>query len=81
MAALPGLADYGVALALTLVVEVPLYAALLRTFAGLPWREGARLGAAANLVSHPLVFLVAAPLLAPALGTVVALVCAEVLAV
>jgi hypothetical protein len=78
---LPGLAAYCAALLLTLLVEVPLYALLLRTTAKMTWWQGARLGAAANLVSHPLVFLVAAPLLAPRLGPVVALVCAEALAV
>ena len=43
--------------------------------------HGARLGAAANFVSHPLVFLVVAPLLAPHLGPTGALACAEVVAV
>lgn len=81
MAPLPSLSDYGAALALTLLVEVPVYSALLRAVAGVRWRDGARLGAAANLVSHPLVFLVAAPLLASRLGLVAAVVCAEVLAV
>ena len=81
MARLPSFADYSVALVLTLLVEVPLYSVLLHAFAGLRWRVGARLGATANLVSHPLVFLVAAPLLAPALRPVGALACAEVLAV
>jgi hypothetical protein len=75
------LADYGAALALTLLVEVPVYSALLRALAGVRLREGARLGAAANVVSHPLVFLVVAPLLAPLWGPVAALVSAEVLAV
>ncbi len=81
MAPLPRLADYSAALVLTLLIEVPLYAALLRTFAGVRWRHGARLGAAANFVSHPLVFLVVAPLLAPHLGPTGALACAEVVAV
>jgi hypothetical protein len=81
VADLPSLSDYGVALALTLLVEVPVYSALLRAVAGVRRRDGARLGAAANLVSHPLVFLVATPLLAPRLGLVAALVCAELLAV
>jgi hypothetical protein len=81
VAQLPSFADYSVALVLTLVVEVPIYAAMLHVVTRLPWPQGARLGAAANLVSHPLVFLVAAPLLAPRLGPLAALVCAEVLAV
>jgi hypothetical protein len=81
VAPLPSFADYSVALVLTLVVEVPLYSALLHALAGMRWRQGARLGLAANLVSHPLVFLVVAPLLAPTMGPVGALVCAELGAV
>lgn len=81
MGRLPGLGPYVVALGLTLALETPVYATLLHVTAGLRWLQGARLGLAANAVSHPLVFLVIAPLMAPRCGAVGALAIAETTAV
>ena len=72
---------YLLALALTLLIEVPVYGLMLHAFAGARWSDGARQGLVANLVSHPAVFLLATPLLAPRLGPASALAVAEVLAV
>ena len=44
---------YLVALAVTLAVEVPLYALALRYALGVPTRRAIRLGVAVNLVTHP----------------------------
>jgi hypothetical protein len=62
------LLSYGLALVLTLALEIPAYALLLRYALGVSLRSGAAAGGRANLVSHPLAFLVVMPLLAPQLG-------------
>ena len=67
-----------VALALTLVIEVPIYALLLRTDLEVspPW--GFRYGIGVNLVSHPIAFLVVTRILDPTVGVVAAVVIAEI---
>jgi hypothetical protein len=47
------LARYAAALALTLAVELPVYAVLLAAGWQVPWRRSVTLAAAANLVTHP----------------------------
>ena len=74
-------AAYFLALLLTLAIESPVYAALLRLVDGVRWRDGLRDGAAVNLISHPLAFLVLAPRLIPALGVTAGVLCIEVLVV
>ncbi len=64
---------YWVALALTLVIEVPAYGSILRYGLGVSARQGLAAGTAVNLVSHPLAFLLVMPLLAPRLGFLPAL--------
>jgi hypothetical protein len=81
VAALPGMWIYLLALALTLLIEVPVYGLMLHAFAGARWRDAARQGLVANLISHPTVFLLVTPLLAPRLGRTSALAVAEILAV
>lgn len=75
---------YPQALALTLVIEVPIYAAALGPMARasggptLSWPRTLYLGVVANLVSHPIAFLVILPLLVQLTGRTVALVLVEV---
>lgn len=69
---------YIVALALTLAVEVPVYALGLAAVGDARWPGAGATGLRVNLVSHPLAFLVAFPLLAPALGALPALVAVEI---
>lgn len=61
---------YVAALAITVAVETPLYAAGLRRIGTPPpaWRRAAFAGAAVNLVSHPVGWLVLWPLLEPRVG-------------
>jgi hypothetical protein len=47
---------YPTALALTLVVEVPLYALALHAGWRLPWWRGALLGVAVNALTHPVLW-------------------------
>jgi hypothetical protein len=75
---LPGPAIYLAALALTLAIEAPLYALGFAVVTGTRWQRGGTTGLRVNLVSHPLAFLVAFPLLAPLLGTMAALVVVEI---
>ena len=74
-------AAYLLALFLTLALESPVYAALLRLVDGLRWRDGLRHGIAVNLISHPIAFLVLAPRLIPALGITAGVLCIEALVV
>jgi hypothetical protein len=53
----PGGQSYAWALALTLAVEVPIYAAALRAARLLPIGPAAVVGLAVNLVTHPFVWL------------------------
>ena len=69
---------YLVALALTLAIESPLYALGFARVRGTTWRRGGSTGLRVNLISHPIAFLVAFPLLAPALGARHALVAVEI---
>jgi hypothetical protein len=69
---------YIVALALTLVVEMPVYALGLAAVGNVRWPSGGATGLRVNLVSHPLAFLVAFPLLAPRVGTLPTLVAVEI---
>jgi hypothetical protein len=72
------------ALALTLTIEVPLYVAVLgppgAALRGpaLAWGRACRYGFVVNLVSHPLAFLVAYPLLRHLVGRTVSLILVEV---
>jgi hypothetical protein len=61
---MPGTLTYPVALAATLVVEVPVWAMLLHVVVRVPWRRALLIGVGVNLVSHPLFWFV----LTPALG-------------
>jgi hypothetical protein len=56
------------ALALTLAIELPAYAGILRRGLNVSVRQGLAAGAAINLVSHPLAFLVVMPRIASTLG-------------
>jgi hypothetical protein len=60
--------SYLAALTLTLVIELPAYAGLLRRGLSIPVRQGLAAGAAINLTSHPLAFLVVMPRIAASLG-------------
>jgi hypothetical protein len=68
---------YLAALGLTLMIEVPVYASVLRRGLTISSRRGLTAGAAVNLVSHPLAFLVVMPALARPLGFFPALVVIE----
>lgn len=59
---------YAAALSLTLIIEMPAYAGVLRHGLNIRTRRGLIAGAAVNLVSHPLAFLLAMPALAGPLG-------------
>jgi hypothetical protein len=63
----PALA-YGVALLLTLAVEIPLVAAGLRRWYRVRAPSGVLVGAAASLLTHPVVWFVLPGLVAPVLG-------------
>jgi hypothetical protein len=52
------LVPYAQALALTLAVEVPVYAVALRWAGLLPWGRALAVAVGANLVTHPLVWLI-----------------------
>jgi hypothetical protein len=71
---------YLVALALTLAIEVPVFALLLGMFAGVPRPAAALAGGVVTLITHPLVFLVLFDPLAGALGDTPALLLAELTA-
>ena len=66
------------ALALTLAIETPVYAWGLATRSGTPWRRAGMTGVRVNLVSHPIAFLAAFPLLREVIGSPAALVVVEV---
>ena len=59
---------YLAALALTLVLEMPAYATVLRRGMTITPRRGLAAGAAVNLISHPVAFLIVMPVLARPLG-------------
>ena len=69
--------SYAAALGLTLLIEMPAYAAVLRRGLGIATRRGLAAGAAVNVISHPLAFLVVMPALARPLGFFPALVVIE----
>lgn len=62
------LAGYLAALGLTLIIEVPVYSTALAHLLAVPRLPAIAAGVLLNLVSHPLAFLVLAPLLDPPLG-------------
>jgi hypothetical protein len=68
---------YAAALGLTLIIEMPAYAGVLRHGLNIRTRQGLIAGAAVNLVSHPLAFLLVMPALAGPLGFFPALVIIE----
>ena len=65
------------ALALTLIIEVPAYAALLRSGLRISAQRGWRAGVAVNLISHPLAFLAVMPWITPVFGFLPALAVVE----
>jgi hypothetical protein len=68
---------YLAALGLTLLIEIPVYASVLRSGLSVSARRGLAAGAAVNLISHPLAFLIVMPALARPLGFFAALVVIE----
>jgi hypothetical protein len=68
---------YVFALALTLLIEMPVYASVLRCGLSISARRGLAAGATVNLISHPLAFLIVMPALARPLGFFAALVVIE----
>jgi hypothetical protein len=68
---------YVAALGLTLLIEMPVYASVLRCGLTISARRGLGAGAAVNLISHPLAFLIVMPALARPLGFFPALVLIE----
>ena len=69
---------YALALLLTLAIEVPVQSAVLHHLGEISWRRAWRAAAIVNLVSHPLAFLVAVPLLRHPLGETAAILLVEV---
>jgi hypothetical protein len=59
---------YAAALGLTLLIEMPTYAVVLRCGLSIRSRGGLAAGAAVNLISHPIAFLIVMPALARPLG-------------
>lgn len=78
------MASYPQALALTVLIEAPIYVVSLgpvaRAVRGpvLPWHRALMLGILVNLASHPLAFLVVFPLIEQTLDRTAALVIVEV---
>jgi hypothetical protein len=68
---------YVAALGLTLLIEMPVYASVLRGGLGISARRGLAAGAAVNLISHPVAFLIVMPALDRPLGFFAALVLIE----
>jgi hypothetical protein len=68
---------YLAALGLTLIIEVPAYAAILERGLRIGARRCLAAGAAVNLVSHPVAFLIVMPALARPLGFFPALIVIE----
>jgi hypothetical protein len=69
---------YGVALALTLAIECPIYVSALARFADCRPTSGALRGVGVNLISHPLAIGVSLPVLAVLIGFWWALIVVEV---
>jgi len=65
------------ALGLTLLIEMPVYASVLRCGLSISARRGLAAGAAVNLISHPLAFLIVMPALDRPLGFFAALTVTE----
>lgn len=70
-------AAYATALGLTLLIEVPAYASVLRCGLKIRTARGLAAGAAVNLISHPLAFLIVMPVLDRPLGFFAALAVTE----
>jgi hypothetical protein len=70
-------AAYAAALGLTLLIEVPTYASILHSGLNISTRRGLAAGAAVNLISHPLAFLIVMPALDRPLGFFAALAVTE----
>jgi hypothetical protein len=68
---------YLTALALTLLIEVPVYVSVLRHGLNVSAQPGLAAGAAVNLISHPVAFLIVMPALDRPLGFFPALVVIE----
>jgi hypothetical protein len=70
-------AAYATALGLTLLIEMPVYASVLRGGLHIRPARGLVAGAAVNLISHPLAFLIVMPALDRRLGFFAALAVTE----
>src|ERR1700744_3835254 len=70
-------AAYATALGLTLLIEMPAYASVLRCGLNISVRRGLAAGAAVNLISHPVAFLSVMPALDRPLGFFAALAATE----
>lgn len=68
---------YLAALGLTLLIEIPVYAGVLRWGLEIRPERGLTAGAAVNLISHPVAFLIVMPALVRPLGFFPALVVIE----
>jgi hypothetical protein len=66
------------ALALTLLIEVPIYTALLHVVIGATRRSALIAAVVVNLISHPLAFLVIGRTLEQPIGTVATIVVVEI---
>ena len=75
---MPALSGEATALGLTLLIEVPLYALLLRLVDDIALPRGIAVGAALNVCSHPVAFLAVVPAATGPLGPVASLAVAEV---
>ena len=70
-------AAYATALGLTLLIEMPAYASVLRCGLNIRTGRGLAAGAAVNLISHPVAFLIVMPALDRPLGFFAALAVTE----
>lgn len=73
--------SYPVALAATLVVEVPVWTGLLHVALRLPWHRAVMIGAGVNVVSHPVFWFVVFPVLSSAVNEWAAFAISEIVVV
>lgn len=71
------MSDYTTALALTLVIELPVYLVGVTFGAARRWHEALVIGLGVNLISHPIAFLAMYPMLEGPAGGAAALVVTE----
>lgn len=72
------MSGYTLALVLTLAIEVPVQAGILHRLGAVPWRRACGSATVVNVVSHPLAFLVAYPVLHGPLGDTATILLVEV---